>query len=215
MALARGRRALPVIRERLHRQYPDAKYELEWQTPVQLLVATILAAQCTDERVNRVTRTLFLKYPNAAAFADADLDELSEDVRPTGFFNEKAKAIQAVCQTLVEEHGGQVPRSMDALVALPRIARKTANVVLTMAYGLPSGVIVDSHVMRVAHRLGLSEQKKAEQIETDLMELVPKEEWIFFGPALVLHGRYTCTNRKPKCDSCILEEVCEKNSVEE
>src|SRR5947208_1159924 len=140
MSTPKGKPALALLLERLHRHYPNAKYELEWQTPVQLLVATILAAQCTDERVNQVTRTLFQKYPDAQAFAASDVQELAEDVRSTGFFNEKAKAIQAACQVLVDQHGGEVPRDIDALTALPRVARKTANVVLTQPYKLPTGI---------------------------------------------------------------------------
>jgi uracil-DNA glycosylase len=215
MTNSKGRVALPTILERLHREHPDARYELDWQTPLQLLVATILAAQCTDEKVNEVTPALFRKYPDARAFAYANPDELAEAVRPTGFFNEKAKAIQAACQTLVDRYGGQVPRDMDALTALPRVARKTANVVLTNAYNIPSGIVVDSHVARVSQRLGLATQKKPEKIEPELMEMVPKSEWIFFGPALVLHGRYTCTSAEPKCLTCPLEDVCEKNLGEE
>jgi len=210
MSTQKGKKALPTILDHLHRQYPNARYELEWDTPVQLLVATILAAQCTDERVNQVTRTLFKKYPDARAFAASDVQELGEDIRSTGYFNEKAKAIQAACQTLVEQYGGEVPRDIDALTTLPRVARKTANVVLTQAYKMPTGIIVDSHVARVSQRLGLAEQKKPEKIELELLDLVPKNEWIFFGPALVLHGRYTCTNLNPKCPTCVLEEVCPK-----
>src|SRR5262245_443520 len=210
MSTVKAKQALPTILERLHTHYPNAKYELEWETPVQLLVATILAAQCTDERVNQVTRSLFKKYPDAQAFAASDVQELGEDIRSTGYFNGKAKAIQAACQTLVEQHGGAVPRDMDALTALPRIARKTANVVLTQAYKMPTGIIVDSHVARVSQRLGLAEEKKPEKIELALLDLVPKNEWIFFGPALVLHGRYTCTSRNPQCPTCILEDVCPK-----
>src|SRR5437762_50716 len=204
MPANKGKRALPVIVERLHRQYPNARYELEWETPLDLLVATILAAQCTDERVNQVTRSLFKKYPDAQSYAEADLKELVEDVRPTGFFNEKAKAIQAACKKIVEDFGGQVPQTMDEMLTLPRVARKTANVVLTQAFKQPSGIIVDSHVARVSRRLGLTELEKPEKIEGDLMEIVPEKEWIFFGPAVVLHGRYTCTSANPKCPTCVL-----------
>jgi uracil-DNA glycosylase len=213
MSDSKGRQALPIILERLHNTYPNARYELNWEDPVQLLVATILAAQCTDERVNQVTATLFKKYPDAHAYAGADLEELSEDVRPTGFFREKAKAIQATCEALVQRFGGLVPRDMDDMLTLPRVARKTANVVLTNAYDIPSGVVVDTHVARVAQRLGLAEESKPEKIEDELMDLVPKDEWIFFGPAVILHGRYTCTASAPKCSSCVLEDVCEKRGV--
>jgi endonuclease-3 len=206
-------KSLPVIIERLKQAHPDARYELDWQNPLQLLVATILAAQCTDERVNRVTPGLFAKYPNAKAFADADLAELEEDVKPTGFYRNKAKAIQGACRALVDHFGGQVPRTMDEMLTLPGVARKTANVVLNNAFRIPSGVIVDSHVARVSGRLGLTEHDKPERIEEDLMALVPKSEWVFFGPALVLHGRYTCTARDPRCPDCILEDVCPKRGV--
>ncbi len=213
MSADKGRQALPIILERLHNTYPNATYELNWDDPVQLLVATILAAQCTDERVNQVTATLFKKYPDAQGYANADLDELSEDVRPTGYFREKAKAIQAACEALVQHFGGQVPRDMDDMLTLPRVARKTANVVLTNAYNIPSGVVVDTHVARVARRLGLADEDKPEKIEDELMDLVPKDEWIFFGPAVILHGRYTCTASDPKCPSCVLEDVCEKRGL--
>jgi uracil-DNA glycosylase len=214
MSTAKGRQALPVIIQKLETAYPNARYELEFQTPVQLLVATILAAQCTDERVNQVTKKLFKKYPDAEAFAEADLDELAEDVRQTGFFNEKAKAIKGACGALVEHFDGEVPRSMDDMLTLPRVARKTANVVLTMAYHIPSGIIVDTHVARVSQRLGITEEDKPDNIEEDLMGVVPQKDWITFGPALVLHGRYTCTSSNPKCGECVLEDVCEKNGVE-
>ncbi len=213
--MAKGRTALPVILERLHERFPGARYELLWDTPLDLLVATILAAQCTDERVNQVTRTLFKKYPDVRAYAEADFTELIEDIRQTGFFNEKAKAIQAACKTIIEQFGGQVPRTIEELTTLPRVARKTANVVLTQAFHLPSGIIVDSHVARVAQRLGLTALEKPEKIEYDLMALVPESEWITFGPAVVLHGRYTCTNNNPQCEACMLEDVCEKNGVSE
>lgn len=209
-----GRQALPVILDRLHETYPGAKYELNWDDPVQLLVATILAAQCTDERVNQVTRALFRKYPDARAFAAADLDELGDDVRPTGFFREKAKAILESCRAIVDRFGGQVPRDMDDMLTLPRVARKTANVVLTQAYGIPSGIVVDSHVARVAQRLGITDEEKPEKIEGDLMGVVPRHEWIFFGPAVILHGRYTCTSSGPNCPGCVLNDVCEKRGVD-
>jgi endonuclease III len=209
-----GRKALPLILEHLHERYPNARYELEWKTPLELLVATILASQCTDERVNKVTRSLFKKYPDAHAYAEVTQEEMAEDVRPTGFFNEKAKAIRGTCQALVDRFGGQVPRTMEEMLALPRVARKTANVVLTNAYGVASGIVVDTHVARTAFRLGLTELTKAEKIEEELMQIVPREEWIHFGSAMVLHGRYTCKNKKPLCEECGLAEVCEKNGVE-
>jgi endonuclease-3 len=204
---------LPLIIKRLRGEYPDPRYELNWETPLQLLVATILAAQCTDERVNKVTPALFAKYPDAQAYADADLSELEEDVRPTGFYKNKARAIKGACQALVENFSGEVPAFMEELVTLPGVARKTANVVLNNAFQIPCGIIVDSHCARVSQRLGLTDNEKPDRIEEDLMEIVPKAEWIFFGGALVLHGRYTCTARDPKCGECVLEELCPKHGV--
>jgi uracil-DNA glycosylase len=196
--------------QRLRQKYPDARYELDWTTPVDLLVATILAAQCTDERVNRVTATLFKKYRSASDYAEAKTAVLEEDVKPTGFYRNKAKAIQEACRALVARFGGQVPRTMDELVTLPGVARKTANVVLNTAFGVPSGVIVDTHVARVSRRMGLSAHEQPDRIEQDLMRLVPEREWTFFGPAMVLHGRYTCTARGPSCGACTLASACAK-----
>jgi uracil-DNA glycosylase len=215
MAAPKTSQTLPEILVRLKKAYPDARYELNWETPLQLLVATILAAQCTDERVNRVTPGLFAKYPDATAFADADVSELEEAVRPTGFYRNKAKAIQGACRALVERFGGEVPETMEEILTLPGVARKTANVVLNTAFRIPSGVIVDTHVARVSPRLGLTDQQNPERIEEDLMRDVPKEEWCFFGPALVLHGRYVCTARDPKCSECVLNDLCPKRGVEE
>ena len=203
-----------VILERLRERHPDARYELDWETPVQLTVATILAAQCTDERVNRVTKTLFVTYPDAAAFAAADREELEEALKPTGFYKQKAKTVQEVCRALCERFGGEVPQTMEALTSLPGIARKTANVILNTAFGIPSGIIVDTHVLRVAPRMGLSRESKPEAIERDLMDLVPQREWTFFGPAMVLHGRYTCTARAPRCGECPMADLCPKIGVE-
>ncbi|HEX8537122.1 MAG TPA: endonuclease III [Cystobacter sp.] len=201
---------------RLHTTYPEARYELNWKTPYELLVATVLAAQCTDERVNRVTATLFQKYPGGPrALADADPAELEEDLRPTGFYKQKTKAVQALSRALLMDFGGEVPRTLEQLTTLPGVARKTANVVLNTAFQLPSGIIVDTHVVRVSQRLGLTKKKKPEDIEQELMKLVPKQEWTFLGPATVLHGRYTCSARKPKCDACPLADFCPKLGVEE
>jgi endonuclease-3 len=210
MPLARPRQPLPTIIQRLHQAYPDARYELHWENPLQLLVATILAAQCTDERVNRVTPALFARYPDARAFADADLAELEEMVRPTGFYRNKARAIQNACRVLVERFGGRVPPRMEDMLTLPGVARKTANVVLTNAFALASGVVVDTHVARVCRRLSLTEKEDPEDIEQDLMTAVPPGEWIHFGGALVLHGRYTCTAKAPRCSECVLDDLCPK-----
>ncbi len=200
---------------RLHEAHPGARYELNWSTPFELLVATILAAQCTDERVNRVTATLFKKYPGPKAFAEADTAALEEDLKPTGFFKQKTKSVQAMSRELLASFGGEVPRTIDELITLPGVARKTANVVLNTAFNLPSGVIVDTHVARVSQRMGLSKKEKPEEIEKELMKLVPQEQWTFFGPATVLHGRYTCTARKPKCEACPMNDICPKLGIEE
>lgn len=199
--------------ERLEKQYPGATYELVWQNPLQLLIGTILAAQCTDERVNKVTPALFMKYPDARAFADAQLTELEEAVKPTGFYRKKAQTIQQVCKALVERFAGEVPSTMEEMVTLPGVARKTANVVLNIALKLPTGIIVDSHCQRVSQRLGLTTQTQTDKIERDLMACIPKDRWIVFGPALVLHGRYVCTNQKPRCADCILDDICPKIDV--
>lgn len=201
------------ILKRLYQHYPGATYELDWETPEQMLVATTLAAQCTDERVNRVTATLFKKYPNPRAFAEADFDELAEDLKPTGFYRQKAKSVQEINRALVDRFGGQVPRSMEALITLPGVARKTANVVLNCCFDLPTGIIVDTHVARLSQRMGLSHKKSPEGIEADLMELVPKAAWTFWGPAMVLHGRYVCTANKPACARCIYYDLCERRDV--
>jgi uracil-DNA glycosylase len=206
---------LDTFIERLHTRHPNAKYELNWETPLQLLVATILAAQCTDERVNMVTVELFKKYPSAKAYADADLTQLGEDVKQTGFYQMKAEAVQGACKGLVERYHGEVPRTMDELLTLPRVGRKTANIVLNHAFNIPTGIIVDSHAARVCRRLGLSKAKKAEKIELELLQFVPKEYWISLGPAMVLHGRYTCTNLKPNCAECIMSDICPKIDVDE
>ncbi len=213
MPKSTSREVIATILSRLRESHPNARYELDWETPEQLLVATILAAQCTDERVNKVTKTLFVKYPSPQAFADADLAELEEELRPTGFYRQKAKTVKEVNRAICEYHGGKVPASMEEMVTLPGIARKSANVVLNTAFNMPTGIIVDTHVLRVAPRLGLTKKEKPEEIEADLMKLVPKDEWTFFGPAMVLHGRYTCVAKKPKCEECNLESVCEKRGV--
>jgi uracil-DNA glycosylase len=215
MSAPPGLRHLPTIIERLNAAHPDARYELNWANPLQLLVATILAAQCPDERVNQVTPALFARYPDARAFADADPSELEDLIRPTGFFRNKAKAIHGACRAVAERFGGEVPRSMDEMLTLPGVARKTANVVLNNAFRIPSGVIVDSHVARVSQRLGLTDEDKPEAIEQDLMRAVPRDEWVQFGPAMVLHGRYVCTARAPRCPACIMNDVCPKRGVDE
>ncbi|KYF75467.1 endonuclease III domain-containing protein [Sorangium sp. So ce388] len=208
-----ARDRVPLLLQHLREAYPDARYELDWETPLDLLVATILAAQCTDERVNRVTATLFKKYPTAQAYADAPTEQLEEELKPTGFYKQKTKTVKAACQELVARFGGEVPGTMAELTSLPGVARKTANVVLNTAFNLPSGIIVDTHVARLSGRIGLSKREKPEQIEEDLMRLVPKDQWTFFGPAMVLHGRYTCVARKPKCAECRMSALCPKEGV--
>jgi len=205
--------AAKVVR-RLRRHYPEATCALHFSSPPELLVATILSAQCTDERVNQVTPGLFRKYPTAADYAAAPLDELKQDIRSTGFFNSKAKTIQACCRALAARHGGEVPRELDPLVDLPGIGRKTANVVLGTAYGFPSGVVVDTHVGRIARRLGMTDQKDPEKVEADLMAQLPRKEWIDFGHRMIHHGRRVCTARKPKCDECPLADICPRIGVE-
>lgn len=207
------RHAAKVLR-RLSRQYPDATTALDFQTPLELLVATILSAQCTDERVNQVTRRLFRKYPTAADYAQAALPEFERDIRSTGFFRNKARNIRDCCRALVERYDGRLPEEIEKLVELPGIGRKTANVVLGTALGITSGVVVDTHVGRVSRRLGLTSQKDPEKIERDLMVQIPKKEWIAFGHRMIQHGRRYCTARRPKCDDCPLESVCPRIGVE-
>ncbi|MEM7160546.1 MAG: endonuclease III [Myxococcota bacterium] len=198
------------VEDRLRQLHPDARYELNFDNPFQLLVATILAARCTDERVNRVTATLFEKYPTPQDYADADIEQLEQDVRPTGSYKTKARSVQGTAQEILARFGGEVPANMEDLITLPGVARKTANVVLNMAFEIPSGVIVDSHVARVSQRMGLTTQKKGDKIERDLMDVVPKGDWTHFGPAMVLLGRYTCKARSPGCGECIMADICPK-----
>lgn len=205
---------MPVVLERLAREYPNARYELDWETPLELLVATILAAQCTDVRVNKVTKTLFPKYRTAKDYAEANTEELEQILVPTGAYRQKAKSIQETCKALVAKFGGEVPKTMDELTSLRGVARKTANVVLNNAWDIPSGIIVDTHVARVSQRMGLTRHDKPEQIERDLMNMVPQERWTKFGPAMVLHGRYTCTAKAPKCSECMFKDICPRNAVE-
>ncbi|RMF99800.1 MAG: endonuclease III [Planctomycetota bacterium] len=198
----------------LAKEFPDAKCSLRFRNPLELLIATILSAQCTDERVNKVTADLFKKYRTANDYAQAPLEELEKDIQSTGFYRNKAKNIQACCRALAEEHGGKVPKSLDVLVKLPGVGRKTANVVLGTAYGLPTGVVVDTHVGRISRRLGLTDQANAEKVEQDLMKLLPKSEWIDFSHRMIQHGRKHCAARKPKCDTCPMNDFCPRIGVE-
>jgi endonuclease-3 len=181
---------------------------LNYSNPLELLVATILSAQCTDERVNLVTADLFRKYRKAADFINVELSELEQDIRSTGFYRNKAKAIQGACRLIVEQHGGRVPSTVDELLALPGVARKTANVVLGNAFGVASGVVVDTHVGRLSQRLGLTTHEQPEKIERDLIELVPQKDWVDFAHLMIYHGRAVCKARKPECASCVLEDLC-------
>lgn len=204
----------PGILAALHRAYPDASTELEYANPLELLVATILSAQCTDERVNQVTRRLFAKYRTAADYTRTDPEVFAEEIRSTGFYRNKTKLVLGAARRLVEAYGGEVPDTMDELLTLPGVARKTANLVLGTAFGKASGVVVDTHVRRLAFRLGLSGEDDPGKIEADLMRLLPAEEWIFAGQALILHGRRVCQARLPRCSACALADLCPKKGVE-
>jgi len=200
------KRALAVLR-RLKREFPDAKCALDHETPHQLLVATILSAQCTDARVNVVTKSLFPRYPSPQAFAMASQSEMEEAVKSTGFFRNKARALIEMSQDILERHGGEVPRTMEALTALRGVGRKTANVILGNAFGIP-GVVVDTHVRRLSNRLGFTEQSDPVKIESELAALFPKSWWTLSSHLLILHGRRTCVARKPKCPECGVRDLC-------
>jgi len=209
------RKALPPLRERarqiletLKQTYPQAHCELVFSNPLELLVATILSAQCTDKRVNLVTESLFARYRSAADYARASQEELEEAVHSTGFYRNKAKNIRAMAADLVEKHGGRVPDTMEALVALAGVGRKTANVVLGNAFGKNEGIVVDTHVARLSHRLGLTKATAPEKIEAELMKLVPREDWALFSHLLIWHGRRRCTARNPDCPECEVRELC-------
>jgi endonuclease-3 len=192
----------------LDRTYPEAHCELNHADPLQLLIATILSAQCTDKRVNIVTRELFQKYHSVSDFATAPIAELEQAVKSTGFFRNKAKNIQACCRKLIVHHAGKVPRTMEELTQLDGVGRKTANVVLGNAFGINVGVVVDTHVARLSQRLGLTRQKTPEKIEPDLMALVPQKQWTLFGHWLIWHGRRRCAARKPDCEGCEIKKLC-------
>ncbi|MFL6212667.1 MAG: endonuclease III [Blastocatellia bacterium] len=208
MASTQEKQRTKTIIARLRKAYPDAHCSLNYSNPLELLVATILSAQCTDERVNLVTADLFRKYRKAADFINIEQAELEQDIRSTGFFRNKAKAIQGACRLIVEQHGGRVPSTVDELLALPGVARKTANVVLGNAFGVASGVVVDTHVGRLSQRLGLTTHEQPEKIERDMIELVPQKDWVDFAHLMIYHGRAVCKARKPECASCVLEDLC-------
>jgi endonuclease-3 len=198
---------------KLKRYYPDAHCALNHSNALELLIATILSAQCTDERVNIVTTSLFAKYKSANDYAKAELKDLESEIRSTGFFHNKAKALKGTGRKLVEEHGGEVPRDLDALTKLPGVGRKTANVVLGNAFGIACGIVVDTHVKRLAYRLGLTGAKTPEKVELDLQPLISKGDWILISHLLISHGRKICKARKPQCEKCFLEGVCPKKGV--
>lgn len=204
---SKKKRAIAVL-EKLHELYPDATCSLNYETPVQLMVATILSAQCTDERVNQVTPALFARFPDAAAFAGADLTELENLVRSTGFYRNKAKNIQKACQRIMADFNGEVPQTMTELLTLAGVARKTANVVLAHAFGIFAGVTVDTHVKRLSNRLKLTTSANPVQIERDLMQLIPQPEWENWSIRLIYHGRAVCNARKPQCEICAIAHLC-------
>jgi endonuclease-3 len=196
------------IIELLEKQFPDAKTALKYSNPLEMLVATMLSAQTTDERVNIVTRSLFKKYRTPEDYANADIKEMEQDIRSTGFYHNKARNLQKCCQLLVEKFHSQVPKTMEELMELPGVARKTSNIVLYNSYGIIAGVAVDTHVSRVSQRLGLTESDDAAKIEQDLMQITPKENWMKLTDLLILHGRQVCIARKPKCETCVLNKIC-------
>lgn len=209
----KGANAIKEIRRRLKKAYPNATTELNWRTPFELLIATILSAQTTDKKVNEVTPKLFSKYPDAFALAKANLKEVEEIVKPLGYFRQKAKTIVSTAKAIVENFNGEVPKQMDKLTQLPGVGRKTAAIVLGTAFGIQEGIAVDTHVQRVSRRLGLTREKRPDKIEQDLKALVPRKEWSWFGHAVTLHGRYVCTAKKPQCETCVLADYCEKVGV--
>jgi endonuclease-3 len=197
-----------AILAKLDEAYPEATCELKHDNPFQLLISTILSAQTTDVRVNQVTQMLYKKYPGPEAFAYANPSELEQEIRPTGFFRNKTKSIMGASKGILEKFNGQVPRTMEEILTLPGVARKTGNVVLGTAYGIASGVVVDTHVMRLSRRLDLTKHKEPKKIELDLMRVIPKDRWIKFSHQLIWHGRRVCIARKPRCIDCNLESIC-------
>lgn len=196
------------IFELLEGEYPDARIALNFSNPVELLIATILSAQCTDRRVNMVTDILFKKYTRPEDYANVDLEELERDIKPTGFYRNKAKTIKKSCKILVDKYQSQVPRTMKNILELPGVARKTTNIVLSNAYDVIEGIAVDTHVRRISGRLGLSVHKNPDKIEKDLMDILPRYKWIKFTNLITLHGRNICTARRPKCNICVINSLC-------
>lgn len=206
------KRSLTLVRK-LRAAYPGATCALHHDNPLQLLVATILSAQCTDARVNKVTPALFARYPTAADFAGSDRTQLEELVRTTGFYRNKAKSIHGATSKIVSDFGGEVPQTMEEILTLPGVARKTGNVVLGTAFGIASGFVVDTHVFRLSHRLGLVQAKTPVQVESQLVEIIPEKDWIDFGHILIHHGRAVCTARSPRCEDCVVEASCPKIGI--
>ena len=199
----------------LEERYPEAKCSLQYKNPLELLIATILSAQCTDERVNKVTKSLFKSYPTLTSFIEADLQALEQQIYSTGFYKNKAKNIQQSCLEIQKEHAGMVPKNMEALLTLPGVARKTANVVLGNAYGICAGIVVDTHIGRLARRFGWSPFKQAEKVEKDLMQIIPKNRWISITHQMIWHGRALCKARRPNCGSCFLSHLCPSCEVKD
>ncbi|MGE0353630.1 MAG: endonuclease III [Gemmatimonadales bacterium] len=212
-ALAPAKERAPIIFRRLSKEYPGARCALDHENPYQLLVATILSAQCTDVRVNLVTPALFRRYPTPFELAHADQAALEDMIRSTGFFRNKTRSLLGMAQAVVAEHGGEIPSTMEELTALPGVGRKTANVVLGNAFGINGGVVVDTHVTRLSRLLGLTRQGQAEKIEQDLMQLFPRKQWTLLSHLLILHGRAVCIARRPKCGDCVLSDVCPSSTV--
>ncbi|MGB9627852.1 MAG: endonuclease III [Thermodesulfobacteriota bacterium] len=208
MKRALNQKRVKEIIKILTKEIPDSRIALKFSNPLELLIATILSAQCTDVKVNQVTQTLFKKYQNAKDYLKVNLEELEEDIRPTGFYRNKAKSIQKCCQELMSRFGGKVPKTMEELVTLPGVGRKTANVILGNAFGIP-GIPVDTHVHRVSQRIGLTKEDDPIKIEFDLMDIVPKAEWTHFSNLLIWHGRRTCLARKPLCEECSIRKWCD------
>jgi endonuclease-3 len=200
-------RAVKTIRL-LEKEHSDAEIALTFKNPLELLISTILSAQCTDKRVNIVTKTLFKKYKTLEDYAKADIKELEQDIKSTGFYHNKARHIKKCCQMLIEKFDSQVPRTMEELLELPGVARKTANIVLSNVFGIVEGIAVDTHVRRLSERLGLTQNKNQDKIEQDLMKIVPKEMWMRFSDLLIFHGRRICMAKKPKCGECVLNKIC-------
>lgn len=207
---SRARRILRLLR----RRYPNAKCALNFENVHQLMVATILSAQCTDQRVNLVTKDLFQKYPSIRDFADANITELENDVRSTGFFRNKAKSIQRSAQQLLEEYGGEIPKTIDQLTQLAGVGRKTASVILGTGYGIAEGIVVDTHVSRISRLLGFTRRNEAVKIEQELMQIIPKKDWIDFSHLLIHHGRAICIARRPRCPECPLKKLCPSAKLE-